>query len=82
MTQKELGPASEALLERINMTSGSIHIEATIEWAKKKTRIKKNEYWWYRRLVALYVEGRIDAGINRTGDIVYVSFQRKKEVER
>jgi len=74
-----LGPASKALLERINMESDVVHTEAVIAWAKHKTRIKRNEYWWFRRIVALAIEGYIDAGVNRNGDIVYVYFQRNKE---
>ncbi len=78
LTRKELGPASHALLERINKESGVVHILEVIAWAKKKTGLKQNEYWWFRRIVALAIEGRIDHGVDRTLDIVHVYFQRKE----
>ena len=77
-TKQELGPASLALLERINLESGVVHILEVIAWAKKKTGLRKNEYWWFRRIVALAVEGHIEAGVDRTLDIVHVYFQRKE----
>ena len=77
MTTPKLGAASLALLERINMESGVVHTEAVISWAKEKTRIKQNEYWWFRRIVALAIEGHIEQGVERTLDIVYIFFQRK-----
>ena len=78
MSRKELGPASLALLERINKESEVVDTLAVIAWAKEKTGIKRNEYWWFRRIVALYVEGHIEAGVERTLDITYVYFQRKE----
>ncbi len=78
MTKPELGPASKALLERINMESEVVHILGVIAWAKKKTGLRKNEYWWFRRIVALAAEGRIKFGVERTLDVVYVYFQRKE----
>ncbi len=78
MSQKELGPASKALLERINMESGVVHTDTVIAWARKKTGIKKKEGWWFTRVVALAVEGHIEAGVDRTLDIVHVYFQRKE----
>ncbi len=78
MSQKELGPASKALLERINMESEVVHILGVIAWAKKKTGLKHNEYWWFRRIVALAIEGHIESGVDRTLDIVHVYFQRKE----
>lgn len=78
MTKPELGPASQALLERINMESGVVHTQGVIAWAQKRTGIKENEYWWFRRIVALAIEGHIEQGVDRTRDIVYVFFQRKE----
>ena len=78
LTMKELGPASHALLERINKESGVVHILEVIAWAKKKTGLKQNEYWWFRRIAALAIEGRIEHGVDRTLDIVHVYFQRKE----
>ena len=75
---KPLGPASLALLERINKESEVVDTLAVIAWAKHKTGIKQNEYWWFRRIVALAAEERIKFGVERTLDITYVYFQRKE----
>ncbi|GAG94317.1 unnamed protein product, partial [marine sediment metagenome] len=45
------------------------------------TRLGHTENWWYRRLVALALEGRIDSRVYRTGDKVAIMFRKKKETE-
>lgn len=78
VTNAELGRASKALLERINMESEVVNTLEVIAWAKKKTGLKNNEYWWFKRIVALAIEGHIESGVDRTLDIVHVYFQRKE----
>ena len=75
----ELGPASKALLERVNTSFGNITIEDTIVWAKRKTKLSHDDQWWYRRLVALALEGYIDTRVYRTGDKITILFRKKKE---
>ncbi len=75
----ELGPASKALLERINTSFGYVMIGTLISWTREKTELGQNEQWWYRRLMALALEGRIDAKVFRTGDKIVIMFRKKKE---
>ena len=76
----ELGPASKALLERINESFGYAELGTLISWAKAKTALGHGHIWWYRRLVALALEGHIDAKVYRTGDSLAILF-KKKEAE-
>ena len=80
MSKKEdLGPASKALLERINHSFGTISLNDCITWCRKKTKISHTEYWWYRRLTALALEGYIEARVYRSGDKVITLFRKKRE---
>jgi len=76
----ELGPASKALLERVNLSFGYIELGTLISWARVKTGLGHGNDWWYRRLIALALEGHIDAKIYRTGDKIAILF-KKKEAE-
>jgi len=75
----ELGPASKALLERINTSFGYVVIGTLISWTREKTGLGQTEQWWYRRLMALVLEGRIDSKVFRTGDKVAIMFRKKKD---
>ncbi|GAH49731.1 unnamed protein product, partial [marine sediment metagenome] len=50
-----------------------------VSWAKAKTALGHCRIWWYRRIVALALEGHIDAKVNRTGDKLSIRFRRKQE---
>ena len=63
----ELGPASKALLERVNLSSGYVELGTLISWARAKTELGHGSNWWYRRLVALALEGYIDAKVYPNG---------------
>ena len=76
----ELGPASKALLDRVNLSFGYVEIGTIISWARKKTGLGHGKDWWYRRLVALAIEGYIEAKVHRTGDDIAILF-KKKEAE-
>jgi len=76
----ELGPASKALLERINCSFGYVELGTLVSWARAKTGHDHSTDWWYRRLVALALEGHIYAKVHRTGDKVAILF-KKKEAE-
>lgn len=78
MSVKELGPASKALLERINMSFGYAELGNLISWSKTKTGLGHGSNWWYRRLVALAIEGHIDAKVYRTGDDIAILFKKKE----
>lgn len=77
----ELGPASKALLERVNMSFGYVELGTLVSWARAKTALGHGRIWWYRRLVALALEGHIDAKVHRDGDQIAILFRRKKEAE-
>ena len=75
----ELGPASKALLQHVNASFGIITLGDSIEWARKKTKLVHDKQWWYQRLIALALEGRIDYRVYRTGDKVTFTFRKKRE---
>jgi len=77
--KEDLGPASKAILERINHSFGNISLGDCINWCRKKTRLGHTEYWWYRRIMALALEGHIEARVYRTGDKVTTLFRKKRE---
>lgn len=78
---KELGPGSLALLDRVNLAFGYVEIGTLISWARAKTGLGHTSHWWYRRLVALALEGRIEAKVYRTGDQIAIKFRRLQEHE-
>lgn len=78
---KELGPASQALLERVKLSFGYVELGTLISWARAKTGFGHSTNWWYRRIVALALEGHIEAKVYRTGDQVAIKFRRLQEAE-
>jgi hypothetical protein len=79
MSVDELGPASKALLERVNQSMGYIELGTLVSWARMKTGLGHGNNWWYRRLVALALEGHIDAKVYRTGDDLAILFRKREE---
>ncbi|GAG60577.1 unnamed protein product [marine sediment metagenome] len=77
----KLGPASKALLERVNTSFGNITLEESISWARAKTGLDHTEHWWYCRLVALALEGLIDASVCRTGDKISIQYRKKRDTK-
>ena len=80
MSVNDLGPASKVLLERIKLSFGYVELGTLVSWAKAKTGLRHGSNWWYRRIVALALEGHIDAKVYRTGDKIAILF-KKKEAE-
>lgn len=78
---EELGPGSRALLDRINLSFGYIELGTLTSWARAKTGLGHSTNWWYRRIVALALEGRIEARVYRTGDDLAIKFRRLQEAE-
>lgn len=74
----ELGPASKALLERVNLSFSYVEIGTLISWAMAKTGLGHSTDWWYRRLVALALEDYIEAKVHRTGDDIAIKFRKKE----
>ncbi|GAH93961.1 unnamed protein product [marine sediment metagenome] len=75
----ELG-LSKALLERVNLSYSYVELGTLVSWARRKTGLGHGSNWWYRRLVALALEGYIDSKVYRTGDQIAILF-KKKEAE-
>jgi len=75
----ELGPVSQAILDHVNDAFGYVAIIRMIYKVSRKTGIPHTEPWYFRRLVALALEGRIEARVFRTGDDVPIKFRRIQE---
>ncbi len=77
----ELGPVSQAILNHIDMKKGYIVIFDMLHRVSRKTGTSHTTPWYFRRLVALALEGRIEAQVIRTGDDVAIKFRRLQEAE-
>ncbi len=77
----KLGPISQAILDHIDMRKGYIVIFDMLHRVSRKTGTSHTEPWYFRRLVALAFEGRIEARVFRTGDAVAIKFRRLQEAE-
>ena len=76
----ELGPVSQAILDHIDVRKGYIVIFEMVHRVSLKTGTSHTTPWYFRRLVALSLEGRIEARVFRTGDDVAIKFRRLQEV--
>ena len=74
-----LGPASLAILEKVNSTQGTSSSQVLINWCKYKTEIGHNDNWWNKRITALAFEGFFDARVYRTGDKVAILYKKKED---
>ncbi len=83
-TQKRsnLGPASKALLEFVNESPIQLSSRACMRALRKKNSVWHPDHWWRELLIALWIEGRIDGRIYRTGDKIVFRFRRKKEAAK
>lgn len=77
----DLGPVSQAILEYVNSAFGYIILFKMIYEVSKKTNVSHTDSWYFRRLVALALEGRIEARVYRTGDNVAIQFRCLQEDE-
>ena len=75
----ELGPVSQAILAHVNRSFGYIEFFRLIKEVSRKTGARHSQAWWFRRLVALSLEGRIEATVHRAGDNVTIQFRRLQE---
>jgi len=75
----ELGPISQAILDYVNSAFGSIVFFKMIYEVARTTGVSHTDNWYFRRLVALALEGRIEGRVYRTGDKVTVRFRRLQE---
>ena len=77
----ELGPVSQAILDYIDMRKGYIAIFEMVHRVSLKTGTSHTNPWYFRRLVALALEGHIEASVFRTGDDVVIKFRHLQEAE-
>ena len=75
----ELGPISQAILDYVNMGPGDVEFFRVINEASRVTYARHSGNWWFRRLVALALEGRIKATVYRDGDDVAIRFRRLQD---
>jgi len=75
----ELGPVSQAILDYVDGAFGYIGGYIMMAQISRKTGTSHSGPWYFRRLVALALEGRIEARVYRTGDDVAIRFRRLQE---
>jgi len=75
----ELGPVSQAILDYVNSAFGSIVFFRMIYEVSKKMNVSHTDSWYFRRLVALALEGRIEGRAYRTGDNLAIKFRRLQD---
>lgn len=78
---KELGPVSQAILDYIDRRAGYVELFRMIYEVARKTGAYHTDNWWFRRLVAMALEGHIEGKVYRTGDDVAIRFRRLQEAE-
>ena len=76
---RELGPVSQAILDYVNSAFGSIVFFKMIYEVARTTGVSHTNNWYFRRLVALALEGRIEGRVHRTGDNVAIRFRRLQD---
>ena len=74
----ELGPVSQAILDYVNSAFGYIVFFRMIREVARKMKVSHTDNWYFRRLVALALEGRIEGRVYRTGDDVAIKFRRRR----
>jgi len=77
----ELGPVSQSILDYVNLNPWPVEIYRMIHHVARVTGARHTNQWYLRRLVALALEGRIEAKVQRTGDQVAIRFRRLQEAE-
>jgi len=76
---RELGPISKAILDYVNSAFGYIVFFRMIYEVARTTGVSHTDNWYFRRLVALALEGRIEGRIYRTEDKVAIRFRRLQD---
>lgn len=77
----EIGPVSQAMLDYIDRRFGYIEIFRMIDEVARVTGIWHGNPWYFRRLLALGLEGRIEVKVIRKGDELSFRFRRLQEAE-
>jgi len=72
---------SQAILDYVNDAFGYIALFKMYRQVSRKTGTSHTMPWYFRRLVALALEGRIEARVFRTGDDMAIKFRRLQKDE-
>jgi len=75
----ELGPVSQAILDHVNSAFGYIVLFKMIYEVSRRTKVSHTDSWYFRRLVALALEGRIEGRVYRDGDDLFIRFRRLQD---
>lgn len=75
----ELDPVSQAILDYVNSKPSYIQNFRMINAVSLRTGESHTDTWYFRRLVCLALEGRIEAKISRKGDHVGIRFRHLQE---
>jgi len=75
----ELDPISQAILDYIQTQPDYIKTFRMIYAVHRKLGVSHSGKWYFRRLVCLALEGRIEAQVNRAGKQLHVRFRRLQE---
>jgi len=76
---RELGPISQAILDYVNSAFGYIVFFRMIYEVARTMGVSHTDNWYFRRLVALALEGRIEGRVYRTEDKVAIRFRRLQD---
>jgi len=75
----DLGPVSQAILDYIQERPQPIEIFRMIHAVSKVTKTSHSSKWYFRQLVGLHIEGRIEASMVRQGDKLGIRWRRLPE---
>jgi len=75
----DLDPISQAILDYIQTQPDYIKTFRMIYAVHRKLGVSHSGKWYFRRLVCLALEGRIEAQVNRAGEQINVRFRRLQE---
>lgn len=72
----ELGPVSQGILDYVNQHFDYIGFYRLSGEVTRKTGAHRSSNWYWRRLAALAMEGRIEVEVHRQGDEIDFRFRR------
>lgn len=75
------GRVTDAILEYVNQSPTAITLYEMAHVVNRRTGMSYTDPWYFRRLVALALGGRIEARVYWTGDDLAIRFRRLQEAE-
>jgi len=77
----DLDSISQAILDYVKASYGYIAISGMIDQIARVTGVRHANEWYFRRLVALALEGHIEAKVSRACNQLFIKFRRLQEGE-